>query len=127
MNIWYQTLNKPPLTPPAEYFPVAWGILYTLMTIAFFIVLFKPNSHNKTTAITLFLLQLIFNFTWSYVFFEMKATGIALADVIILFGLLIFTVIFFYKVSKPAAILLIPYLLQVAFAIYLNLGILILN
>lgn len=127
MNLWYQTLNKPPLTPPAGYFPVAWGILYTLMTTAFFIILSKPHSDDKIIAVTLFLFQLVFNFTWSYAFFEMKSIGLALADVIILFILLIFTIIYFYRVSKIAAILLIPYILQVTFAIYLNIGILILN
>ena len=51
MNIWYQTLTKPPFTPPATYFPIAWSILYTLMTVAFFLVLSKPNSQNKYIAI----------------------------------------------------------------------------
>lgn len=127
MNDWYRALNKPPLTPPATYFPIAWGILYTLMTIAFFIVLTKPHSQNKYIAIHLFIFQLIFNFTWSYVFFELKSIGLALLDVILLLILVSFTVIYFFKISKLAGILLIPYLLQVIFALYLNLGIAILN
>jgi len=127
MNEWYQTLNKPPLTPPAAYFPVAWGILYTLMTIAFFVILSKPHSQNKYIAVNLFLFQLILNFTWSYVFFEMKSINFALLDVIFLLILLSFTVYYFFKISKLAGFLMIPYLLQVIFAIYLNLGILILN
>lgn len=128
MNLlWYNTLNKPPFTPPASYFPMAWGILYTLMTIAFFVILSKPHSQNKYIAVNLFLFQLILNFTWSYVFFEMKSIRLALLDVIFLFVILIFTIIYFFKLSKLAGILLIPYLLQVIFAIYLNLGIAILN
>lgn len=128
MNLlWYNTLNKPPFTPPASYFPMAWGILYTLMTIAFFVILSKPHSQNKYIAVNLFLFQLILNFTWSYVFFEMKSIRLALLDVIFLFIILIFTIIYFFKLSKLAGILLIPYLLQVIFAIYLNLGIAILN
>lgn len=127
MNLWYKSLVKPPFTPPAAYFPVAWGILYTLMTISFLIILSKPHSKDKYIAVNLFVIQLIINFTWSYVFFEMKSIGLALADVVLLFVLLIFTLIYFFRVSKLAGILLIPYLLQVVFALYLNLGIRILN
>ena len=128
MNLsWYNTLNKPPFTPPAAYFPIAWGILYTLMTIAFFIILSKQHSQNKYIAVNLFLFQLILNFTWSYVFFEMKSIRFALLDVIFLLIVLIFTIIYFFKLSKTAGILLIPYLLQVIFALYLNSGIAILN
>lgn len=127
MNSWYTTLIKPPLTPPTSYFPIAWSVLYFLMTIAFFIVLFKPHSKNKYIAINLFLVQLIINFTWSYVFFELKSIPLGLLDVTFLLIFLIYTVIFFFKLSKTAGILLIPYLLQVIFALYLNLGIAILN
>ena len=127
MNEWYANLNKPPLTPPAAYFPVAWGILYTLMAISFFIILSKPHSKDKYIAVYLFLFQLMLNFTWSYVFFELKSINIALFDVVLLFILLCFTIVYFFRISKFAAILLIPYVFQVLFAIYLNAGILILN
>jgi len=127
MSLWYDTLQKPPLTPPAAYFPAAWGFLYTLMAAAFILVLVKPNSKNKYIAVNLFLIQLIINFVWSYAFFEMKSPWLGFADVCILLILLIFTVNYFYKVSKPAALLLCPYLLQVLFALYLNAGIIILN
>lgn len=127
MNLWYKSLVKPPLTPPASYFPLAWGILYTLMTIAFLIVLSKPHSKDKYIAVNLFLIQLIINFIWSYVFFEMKSIGLALVDVLILVVLLILTMVYFFRLSKLSGILLIPYLLQVIFAIYLNAGIVILN
>ena len=127
MNSWYSTLTKPPLTPPPSYFPVAWGILYSLMTIAFFIVMSKPHSNTKYIAINLFIVQLILNFTWSYVFFELKSISLGLLDIIFLLIFLIYTVIYFFKISKPAGILLIPYLLQVIFALYLNLGIAIVN
>lgn len=127
MNSWYLTLTKPPFTPPATYFPIAWGILYTLMTISFFILLAKPYSQDKYIAVNLFLFQLILNFTWSYAFFEMQSIYMGLIDVIILLILLFFTVYYFSKVSKVAGLLLIPYLLQVIFALYLNIGFAILN
>ena len=127
MNIWYQTLTKPPFTPPASYFPIAWGILYTLMTIAFFIVLSKPHSQDKYIAVNLFLFQLVLNFTWSYVFFEMQSIMLGLINVALLLILLTLTIYYFLKISKLAGILLIPYLLQVIFALYLNAGFAILN
>ena len=127
MNEWYSALNKPPLTPPAAYFPIAWTILYTLMAISFFVILSKPISKDKFIAVNLFLVQLMLNFIWSYIFFELKSITLALADVILLLLVLSFTVFYFFKMSKLAAILLIPYILQVAFAIYLNAGILVLN
>lgn len=127
MNIWYLSLTKPPLTPPTSYFPVAWSVLYFLMTISFFIIITKINSKDKLYATNLFLIQLIFNFLWSYIFFDMKSIGLALVDVILLLVVLIFTVFYFFKLSKLAGWLLVPYLLQVIFALYLNLGILILN
>lgn len=127
MNLWYQTLTKPPFTPPASYFPIAWTILYILMGIAFLIIVFKPSTKTKSYAINLFLVQLIFNFLWSYIFFELQSIEYALIDVILLFVFLVFTIFYFFKLSKVSAFLLIPYLLQVIFAIYLNCGILVLN
>lgn len=127
MNLWYLTLQKPPFTPPASYFPIAWTILYSLMAIAFFIVITKPASKEKYFAINLFLVQLIFNFMWSYVFFDLQSIPYALADVILLLGFVIAAIIYFFKISKAAGYLLIPYLLQVIFAVYLTLGLAILN
>lgn len=127
MNLWYQTLTKPPLTPPSSYFPIAWGILYTLIGIAFLIVLFKPISKNRYYALNFFTIQIIFNFLWSYIFFELQSVNYALVDIILLFGFLTGTIIYFFKVSKTAGILLLPYMFQVIFAIYLNAGIVILN
>jgi len=126
-NLWYQNLNKPPLTPPAAYFPIAWSILYALMTAAFIIILFKPNCKEKFIAINLFFVQIFFNLIWSYLFFEMQSINLALLDVILLLIAVIFTIRYFFKLSKLAGILMIPYLLQVIFALYLNSGIKVLN
>ncbi len=127
MNLWYLTLHKPPFTPPANYFPIAWTILYIFMTIAFLIVLVKPKSKEKYFAINLFLVQLILNFLWSYVFFDLQSILYALVDVLLLLFFLILTVIYFFKISKSAGFLLIPYLLQVIFAVYLTIGLAVLN
>ena len=127
MNTWYSTLNKPFLTPPPAYFPIAWTILYILMAISFGIILTKPKSKDKSLAISFFVLQLIFNLIWSFIFFEQKNILLALIDIIFIGIFLTITMIYFYKLSKIAFGLLIPYCLQIIFAIYLNFSILILN
>lgn len=127
MNLWYLTLKKPPLTPPPEYFPIAWGILYTLMIISFFIILSKSETQTKYFAVNLFLVQLIMNFLWSYLFFELQSIPLALVDIILLFAFLVMTIIYFFRISKLAGILLLPYLLQVIFAVYLTAGLIVLN
>ncbi len=127
MNLWYQKLTKPLFTPPAEYFPIAWGILYTLMGLSFLLIILSPKTKEKDYAVILFIIQLILNLAWSYLFFDMQSINLALADVILLFVFLIPTMYFFFKISKLAGFLLIPYLLQVIFAIYLTMGLRILN
>ncbi len=85
------------------------------------------NKKKKDYAVILFIIQLILNLTWSYLFFDMQSINLALADVILIFAFLIPTMYFFFKISKLAGFLLIPYLLQVIFAIYLTMGLRILN
>lgn len=127
MNIWYENLVKPPFTPPNQFFPIAWGIIYTLIGISFLIILQKRNNQEKYLAMNFYLIQLVFNFLWTYLFFDLQSINLALIDVILLLIFLIPTIIYFFKLSKLAGWLLIPYLLQVIFALYLNFGLLILN
>ena len=121
----FQTLNKPALAPPAWLFPVAWTILYVLMGIASYLVLTsgKPNKF----ALTLYSVQLIFNFFWSIIFFNLERYLFAFIWLILLWVLILLTTISFFKISKPAGYLMLPYLLWVAFAGYLNLCIYLLN
>ena len=128
MNLtWYNTLNKPTFTPPAEVFSIAWTILYLLIFISFIILLNTKTYKNKTGAITLFVIQLILNFCWSPAFFYFNNIGLSFGIVIALLVTLIFTIIAFYKISKLSAIVLIPYLLWVIFATILNFNFMILN
>ena len=127
MNIWYENLVKPPLTPSPVYFSVAWSILYALMFLALVLVVFGKKSEYKNFAVLLFSIQLFFNIIWNYLFFTMQAVRLALLDVVLIFIFLIITLYCFFKISKLAGILLLPYLLQVIFAIYLTSGILMLN
>lgn len=124
---WYETLNRPPFTPPAWVFAPAWTILYTMMFVSLFIVIREKTFENKTNAIILFLTQLLFNFLWSPTFFYWHNIKMAFVIIILLLIFLVMTIAFFYRISKLSAFLLIPYLLWICFAIYLNFGFMVMN
>lgn len=124
----YATLNRSPLTPPGSVFPVVWTILYILMGIASYLVLTSnaPSQHISK-ALKVYLLQLVVNFFWSIIFFNLEMYLFAFVWLVLLWILILITIIKFNKVSKPASYLLIPYFLWVTFAGYLNLTIYLLN
>ncbi len=125
---WYAGLEKPALNPPNWVFGPAWTTLYTLIGIAAFLV-WKKGWQKKEVkkALAIFGLQLFLNATWSIVFFGWQSPAWALVNIILLSLAIIWTVAVFYRISKPAAYLLLPYLAWVSFAAYLNYSILILN
>ena len=127
MDNWYFLLNNPPLTPPAEVFAPTWGILYTTIIISFILYASKHTILNKSKGYVFFCLQILFNFLWSPAFFVMKNMLLALLIVIILDVLVFFNIREFYKVSKISGLILIPYMLWIIFATYLNLGFILLN
>jgi len=118
-------LNKPALAPLGWLFPIVWTILYVLMGIASYLVLIseKPND----TALTVYGIQLIFNFFWSIIFFNLEMYLFAFIWLVVLWLLILKTTILFYQISKVAGYLMIPYLLWVTFAGYLNFSIYLLN
>lgn len=122
----FMLLNKPPLSPPAWLFPVVWTVIYILMGIAFYMV-WNSKSKNKDLALKIYRIQLIFNFFWSYIFFNMQNYLFAFIWLMILWMLIIVTTLFFYRINKMAGYLMIPYLLWVTFAAYLNFSIYLLN
>lgn len=124
----YNQLALPPFAPPSWIFSPVWTILYILMGIAFFLVISKGmKSPNVSSAVSYFVTQLIFNILWSVFFFALNLHAAALVDIIILLLYIIITTFKFFKVSKPAGILMIPYLAWVAFAAVLNFAIVMLN
>lgn len=124
----YLTLNQPPLAPPSWVFGVVWGILFTLMGIAYYLVITSDASlEEKKTASNYYFAQLIFNLAWPIIFFGFEMYLFAFAWLVILLVLIAITIVNFYKISKPAAYLLVPYFIWVVFAGYLNLGIWYLN
>lgn len=128
---WYSTLTKPALNPPAWVFGPVWTALYALMGISFFLVWKQYPYILKdirilrvyTIGIAAFFIQLFLNVLWSAIFFGLQNPGWALVDIAALWLAIVWTAALFYKISKPAAYLLIPYILWVSFAGYLNFSI----
>lgn len=124
----YESMNKPPLSPPAWVFPVAWSILYLMMGIAsYFVVIAEAESKNKKIALILYAVQLAINFCWSILFFRWNMKLLAFVWLIILLCIVIICVVCFLKIRKLAAYFLIPYSVWLTFAAYLNLGAYLLN
>jgi len=121
VNTWYPTLNLPTFTPPSWLFGPVWTILYGMMGIAVFMVWrTKHNQHRRMTAIIVYSVQLGLNAAWSPVFFGLKNPGAGLIIIILLWFAIAATIYAFQRVSRPAALLFIPYLLWVSFAVVLN-------
>lgn len=127
MNL-YSRIETPLLSPPGWVFPVVWTILYTLMGVSFYLV-WNSNAtiFEKKQAFTIYAIQLFLNFIWSPIFFNMRAYLIAFIVLLALWGFVLAMIIKFYKISKLAGILQIPYLIWLTFAGYLNLAIYLLN
>lgn len=126
-EIYKKAVVKPPLSPPGIVFPIVWTILFALMGIGAARIYMAPASPIRSRGLGLYLIQLLFNFFWSILFFNLQSFGFAFAWLIALWLLILCMTLTFRKTDRPAAWLQIPYLLWVAFAAYLNLGVWILN
>lgn len=118
----YSFINRPPLSPPSWLFPVVWTILYILMGIGVAIYYIKTNKVP-----TIYILQLIVNFIWPLIFFNLPAYFLSFVVLLLLIVLVINMIRKFSEVSKLAAFLQIPYLIWLLFAAYLNFAIYLLN
>jgi tryptophan-rich sensory protein len=124
----FKILNKPPLSPPGWIFPVVWTVLYLAMGLASYLV-YKSAApqYKKNNALLFYGLQLFFNFFWSIIFFRWEMYLFAFVWLMVMWILIIITTVKFWDINKIAGYLMVPYLLWVTFAAYLNLGIYILN
>ena len=127
MELYKTQVIKPPLSPPALVFPIVWAILYALMGIGIARVVLSARSEERSDAIQVYLLQLAINFTWSIFFFHLRSYGGALLVLLFLLALIIWMILRFRRVDRPAARLQIPYVVWVSFAAYLNAGVWLLN
>jgi len=126
--VWYATLKKPLLTPPDWLFAPVWILLYVLMGIAVFLI-WREKRYGKPrqTALFLFGIQLALNALWPYLFFGLRSPLAGLVGIVPLAICIFLTLRLFLRISFPAGILLIPYLLWVGYAAGLNFSIYILN
>ena len=120
---WYAALEKPWFTPPNWLFPIAWTLLYIMIAIAGWLIFASQHIAAKY----LWAIQLFINAIWSWLFFGLHNMGLALADIILLDGLVIALLISCYKKIPTAFYLLVPYCLWILFASILNLNLLLLN
>lgn len=124
----FNELQKPPLSPPGILFPIVWTVLYTLMGISSYLVSSADYDKEEiNNALFVYGLQLAVNFLWPIFFFSLEWYLFSFFWLLLLWFFIIRTIMLFLPISKTAAYLLIPYLLWVTFAGYLNLGIYILN
>ena len=123
---WYSTLVRPPGTPPNWIFGPVWSALYAMIGISFALI-WHQGSLGKNRLTQLFFVQLILNLVWTPVFFGAHLIVPALIVIFLMWIFIALTIRAFAKVSKPAAYLLIPYLLWVSYATYLNAGYAVLN
>lgn len=121
VSTWYADLSKPSFTPPDWAFGVVWPILYVMMGISAFLIWNKGiGSKQARVALGLFILQLILNSLWTPIFFGLNMMALALVEIVLLWVAILITIFAFWRISKTAAYLLIPYILWVSFAIVLN-------
>ncbi len=144
---WYYFLNKPSFSPPSWLFAPVWTILFLLMGISLYLVWSKDFLANvpaneaqkkawnplsgklwsgtwrEENAALIFVLQLVLNILWSVLFFGLKSPGMALVEILMLWFAILYAIVNFYRISKPAAYLLLPYILWVSFAAFLNFAI----
>jgi benzodiazapine receptor len=120
ISIWYNTLIRSPLTPPNYVFPIAWTILYAIIGICGWILWSSPLSSNLRQIKTLYISELVLNWSWTPLFFCYHLIGLSLF-VLICMDILVFMIIWLsYSKVGSVSLLMIPYLLWILFATYLN-------
>lgn len=117
---WYADLAKPSWTPPGALFGPVWTLLYIMMAVAAWLVWRRRGTAGVGLALSLWVLQLVLNALWSWLFFGRQQIGLALVDIALLWLLIAATILAFRAVHRGAALLLVPYLAWVSFASALN-------
>lgn len=117
---FYSQLVRPDWAPPASLFGPVWTVLYALMGIAAWLAWRERGFRGARIALGLFLVQLALNALWSWLFFGWHLGAWAFADIVVLWVLIVATVIAFWRIRPLAGVLLVPYLLWVGFAAFLN-------
>jgi benzodiazapine receptor len=124
---WYAGLRQPPLSPPNWVFGPVWTVLYALMAVAAWLAWRTRVSTCRSGGLRMWAVQLGVNLLWTVVFFGMHAKGFAVLDLVILMVAIVYTMRPFFTIKPLAGWLLVPYLAWTGFALYLNVGIAVLN
>ena len=122
----FENVIKPPLTPPAWLFPLSWTVLYVLMGVASYLVAVSDEI-LRGNALLFYGVQLILNFVWPLIFFDLSLYLLAFVWLVILWAIILVTMLKFYKITERAGDLMLPYILWVTFAGYLNFAIWLIN
>jgi len=118
---WYAAVQKPTFNPPNWLFGPVWTLLYILMGISLYLIWKQPETTPyRNTAITIFVIQMVLNFCWSFIFFKLQEPGYAFAEIVLMWLSILLMIIYFIKVNPVAGYLQIPYLCWVSFASVLN-------
>ena len=116
----YEQIEKPSLSPPGSVFPIVWALLFALMGIGAARIWLSPESTERSLGLRFFFLQLIVNFFWPFLFFQLQAFSLAFFWLLLLWILVIVMICTFSQTDSLAAYLQLPYLLWLTFAAYLN-------
>lgn len=122
VRTWYPTLRKPPGTPPPWLFGPVWTALYLLMAVSALLI-WRDYRWGARAALLIFFAQLALNLAWSAIFFGARQIGFAAVEILILWSAILFNMFIFQALNAVSAYLLLPYLLWVSYASYLNFGI----
>ena len=118
---WYPTLIKPSFTPPGGLIGTVWIVLFTLMGISLFLIWREGNGGpEKKMALGVFAVQLVVNVLWSWAFFGLQSPLAGIVVIAVLWLLILQCILRFWPISRNAALLLVPYILWVSFAAFLN-------
>ncbi|MCR4311966.1 MAG: tryptophan-rich sensory protein [Candidatus Uhrbacteria bacterium] len=124
VTTWYAELERPAFNPPGWVFGPVWTMLYVLMGIAAYLVWQRGTKRRDVRiALGLFVGQLVLNASWSIVFFGLHSPGGAFANIVLLWVAIVATMVAFARISRAAVWLLVPYIIWVSFAMYLNFAI----
>lgn len=113
---FYADLARPSWAPPGWLFGPVWTLLYALMAVAVWLVWRNGGFRSAGSALTLYLLQLAANSMWTWLFFAWRQGGLAFAEILVLWALIAATILAFWRISRIAGVLLLPYLAWVSFA-----------
>lgn len=128
ITTWYAALSKPWFTPPSWVFGPVWLTLFTLMGISFYLIWQKGFANERTRkAAYIFAFQFFLNLLWSLLFFGLESPLLGMVCIVALWLSIAMNIIYFYRISKPAAYFLIPYICWVTIAMALNIGVVLLN